>query len=95
MTRDHEECEGALTHSPLPLWTERHHIFPMYLCRAAGLLERPEVVPLCGTEHENVHHAIHHLLADGTQGGHRFAVRTQSYVDQFWAWWQEALSGQG
>lgn len=92
MTRDHEPCEGATYHAPLPLWTERHHIYPMYLCRLAGVPLRTELVPLCGTEHENIHHAIHHLLADGTQGGHRFPARTQIYIDAFWEWWQVALT---
>jgi len=62
----------------------------MYLSAALGQPVNPTVVPLCGTEHENVHHGLHHLINTG-DNPHRFADRTQSYVDVAWAWWQASL----
>jgi hypothetical protein len=80
MTRDAELCEGATYHSPLPLFTERHHVYPMYLAALLGVPANATVVPLCGTEHENVHHALRHLINTG-ENPHRFADRTRGYVD--------------
>ena len=90
MTRDAEPCVGATYHSPQPLWTERHHIFPMYLSALLDLPVVPLVAPLCGTEHENVHHALRHLINTG-ENPHRFADRTQTLVDAAWEWWQAAI----
>ncbi len=95
MSRDAELCQGATYHSPQPLWTERHHVIPMYLSALLGLPVVTIVVPLCETEHGNVHHALHHLINTG-ENPHRFADRTQGYVDDAWYWWQAAiLSGGG
>lgn len=91
MSRDLEACLGATYHSPLPLETERHHIFPMFMSELLGIPIVRELVPLCPTEHVNVHHAIEHLLLDGTPGGHRFADRTQTYIDRCWTWWTLTL----
>ncbi len=90
MSRDIELCAGSTYHSPLPILTERHHLMPKYLAALLGLPIDPTVVPLCGTEHENVHHALHHLINTG-ENPHRFADRTQSYVDVAWEWWQAAI----
>ncbi len=90
MSRDFEPCWGASYHSPQPLWTERHHIFPMYLSALLGLPVRPIVVALCATEHENLHHALRHLINTGNNP-HRFAERTQDYVDDAWYWWQASI----
>ncbi len=92
MTRDPELCMGSTYHSPMPLLTERHHVFPMYLSALLGQPINPTRVPLCGTEHSTVHHALEHLINTGEQGGHRFAERTQGYVDTAWSWWQAALT---
>ncbi len=91
MTRDSETCEGATYHSPRVVSTERHHVYPMYLAALLGQPVNPLMVPLCATEHDNVHHALHHLISEGQQGGHRFADRTQGYIEVAWAWWQAAL----
>ena len=96
MSRDSESCLGATYHSPVPLWTARHHIYPTYLCSLLSVAKRNELVPLCDTEHVNVHHALHHLISGGTQGGHSFSSRTQGYIDLAWGWWQAVLlSGSG
>ncbi len=92
MTRDAERCIGAESHSPADLWTERHHIFPAFLCDMAGIPRRHEIVPLCGSCHNNVHHAIAHLLASGTVGGHVLPFGSRILVYRWWAWWQEVLS---
>lgn len=92
MTADLELCIGAAEHRPMVLWTERHHVYPMYLCRLAGVPIRQRVEPLCGTCHENVHHAIHHLLADGTVGGHHLSAGSRALVYDWWAWWQDVIS---
>jgi hypothetical protein len=90
MTYDPEICQGALWHSPRAILTERHHLYPKYLSALLGLPVIPVVVALCGTEHENVHHALRHLINTG-DNPHRFAVRTQDYVDAAWTWWQTEL----
>ncbi len=90
MSRDIELCAGSTYHSPQPLWTERHHVFPMYLSALLGLPVVTILVPLCATEHENVHHALRHLINTGTNP-HRFADRTQGCVDAAWEWWQAAI----
>ena len=92
MTYDPELCQGAAYHSPRPITTERHHVYPKYLADLLGLPVIPVLVPLCGTEHENVHHALRHLINTG-ENPHRFADRTQGYVDAAWTWWQVALIG--
>lgn len=92
MTRDTEVCTGAGSHAPLPLWTERHHIFPTYLCDLLGVEERDEVLPLCGNCHERVHHAIRHLVNTG-ENPHRLSVRETSLVQAAWSWWQQTLAG--
>ena len=91
MTRDSEPCEGATYHAPQPLFTQRHHVRPKYLAALLGVPIDPTVVPLCATEHDNVHHALHHLINEGQQGGHRFADRTQGYIEAAWQWWGAAL----
>ncbi len=93
MTRDTELCAGATYHSPQPLWTERHHVYPMYLSALLGLPVIPIVVPFCETEHGNVHHALRHLINTGTNP-HRFAESTESYVEAAWTWWQAAILAQ-
>lgn len=92
MTRDSEECQGASYHSPLPLWTDRHHVIPKYLSALLGQPIDPRTVSLCATEHVNIHHAIVHLINEGSQGEHRFSARTQSYIDAAWTWWQGAVN---
>ncbi len=93
MSRDTELCEGATYHSPVPLWTERHHIYPKYLSGLLGVPVIEKLVPLCGTEHENVHHALRHLINTG-ENPHRFAAQTQGYVEAAWVWWQAELLAQ-
>lgn len=91
MTTDPEQCVGAEDHRPRAIETERHHVFPMYLCDLAGVPRRRELAPLCGTCHTNVHHAIHHLLKTGTVGGHVLPYGSRLLVYRWWAWWQEVL----
>lgn len=93
MSRDIEPCAGAYYHSPQPLWTERHHVHPKYLSALLGLPVDPILIPLCETEHGNVHHALTHLINTGTNP-HRFAEATQDCVDDAWSWWQEKLLAQ-
>lgn len=90
MSRDLELCEGALYHAPLPLWTERHHIFPTYLCSLLGVAKRHEIVPLCGNCHERVHHALKHLINEGSNP-HRLSPAETVIVERAWAWWQAEL----
>lgn len=94
MSRDSEPCMGAAYHSPTPLWTARHHIFPSYLCALLSVAKRNETVALCDTEHVNVHHVLDHLISEGAQGGHRLPPRTQTYIDRAWTWWQAVLLSQ-
>lgn len=91
MSRDPELCMGSTFHSPRAMTTERHHIYPKFLSALLGQPINPLVVPLCGTEHSNVHHALEHLINEG-DNPHRFAERTQGYVDAAWSWWQAAVT---
>ncbi len=90
MSRDWERCIGAESHTPADLWSERHHVFPKFLCDLAGIPRRPELAPLCGTCHANVHHGIEHLLENGTIG-HTLPYGSRLLVYRWWAWWQEAI----
>lgn len=90
MTRDTEECEGAAHHAPIPLWTQRHHIYPTYLCALLELPKRHEVVPLCGNCHERVHHALRHLINTGANP-HRLSSSEMALVMVAWEWWQWGL----
>lgn len=91
MSIDPENCIGAASHSPRPIETERHHIFPKYLCALLEVPERPEIVPLCGTCHSNVHHVLTTLINTGTLEGHRLSESSREIVNLAWGWWREML----
>lgn len=90
MSYDPELCQGS-GHSCAPLTTQRHHLFPKYLCGLLGVPYRREVVPLCGTCHDSVHHLLHHLINEGSASGHRRGAAYWSHVDAAWKWWQASL----
>lgn len=90
MSLDHELCVGASYHSPHPQWTERHHIYPMYLCGLLGVPDIHVLRPLCGNCHGRVHHALTHLINEGVQV-HRLSEGEQVLVNLAWSWWQGAL----
>lgn len=90
MSIDHEPCTGALYHAPLPLWTERHHVIPKYLC---ALLNKPVIhmlAPLCSNCHVRVHHALTHLINTG-ENPHRLSPREMTLVVIAWMWWVGSL----
>ncbi|MDP9143875.1 MAG: hypothetical protein M3N43_04120 [Actinomycetota bacterium] len=92
MSTDTEHCTGAAYHAPLPLWTERHHVYPKYLCALVGVAVIPLVRPLCDNCHSRVHHAIAHLINTGVPG-HRLSDSEMLLVNLAWSWWQGALLG--
>lgn len=49
-----------------------------------------EVAPLCGNCHFRVHHALTHLINEGSQV-HRLSDGEQLLVYLAWDWWQGAL----
>lgn len=78
-------------HAPIPIWTQRHHVFPKYLCALLGVPVRALVVPLCATCHGRVHHALVHLINSGANP-HRLSAGEAGLVVQAWAWWQSTLA---
>ena len=86
MSVDHEACTGARYHAPAPLWTERHHVFPMYLSRLLGVPVRRELAALCSNCHTRVHHALEHLISEG-ESPHRLSEGEAVFVAAAWAWW--------
>lgn len=90
MSVDAEQCQGAAYHSPQPGWTERHHVYPMYLTGLLGMATIPSLWPLCGNCHGRVHHALRHLINEGLQV-HRLSEREQALVTRAWNWWQSAV----
>lgn len=90
MSTDHESCTGAAYHSPLPLWTERHHVYAQYLCALLGVPAIPLVRPLCSNCHTRIHHVLTHLINTG-EPGHRLSDGEQLLVNLAWAWWQGEL----
>lgn len=90
MSTDPESCRGATYHAPLVLWTDRHHVIPKYLCALLGVPVVDEVVPLCASCHERVHHALTHLINTGLNP-HRLSANEATYVARAWDWWQRAL----
>ena len=90
MSVDFESCTGAAYHSPLPLWTERHHVYPMYLSALLGVPDVHLLRPLCANCHTRVHHVLAHLINSGEQG-HRLSDGEQLLVNLAWSWWQGEL----
>ena len=90
MSVDHESCVGAAYHAPLPLWTERHHIFPKYLSALLGVAEVPLLAALCSNCHTRVHHALHHLINAGTNP-HRLSDGESYLLNLAWSWWSQEL----
>ena len=88
MTTDGEACVGCATHRPAPITTDRHHVYPKYLCELLGMDDIPEVVPLCKTEHDNVHHVIEHFINEGTSGGHVLSWGANVLVALCVGWYQ-------
>lgn len=86
MTVDTEPCVGAAYHAPIPLWTERHHVYPKYLCSLLGVPEIPLVRPLCSNCHTRIHHILHHLINTG-EPGHRLSGGEALLVGLAWSWW--------
>lgn len=87
MTIDLELCTGS-SHAARPLVTDRHHVYPKYLCGLLGLPQRLERTPLCGACHDAVHHLLDHLVSDGETPGHRRGAGYWRWVDEAWSWWQ-------
>lgn len=92
MSADRELCAGAGYHAPAPLWTERHHVFPKYLCGLLGVTIIDALVPLCSNCHGRVHHALTHLINTGTNP-HRLSAAEANLVEHAWLWWQVSLLG--
>lgn len=56
----------AHTGGEVPASTELHHIFPLYLQKAAGIPDASidaDRIPLCGSGHSDVHFAITAILS--------------------------------
>jgi len=94
MTRTSKVCVGARYHSPIYYEIDNHHLFPKFLCALLGVPERRETVPLCATDHDNVHHALTALINTGTVGGHRLAPGSRLLVEAAWVWWRTTLEQQ-
>lgn len=90
MSIDREPCEGAGYHAPAPLWTERHHVYPKYLCGLLAIADRPELVALCPNCHGRVHHALTHRINTGANP-HRLSPAEAALVAAAWAWWVAEL----
>lgn len=81
-------CQGATDHRPVYAETDRHHVRPKYLAALLGLPIETRTVPLCSGCHDLVHHVLHHLINEGTMGGHRLSPRMHALVMDPWEWWQ-------
>ena len=62
----------------------------MYLSALLGVPIVHLVRPLCGNCHTRVHHALTHLINEGTQP-HRLSDGEQQLVALAWSWWQGEL----
>jgi hypothetical protein len=91
MSVDLEKCVGSRTHRPAVITTDRHHVYPKYLCALLELKEIGALVPLCKTEHDNIHHVIDHLINEGEAGGHVLSLGATILVNACWDWYQEVL----
>lgn len=81
-------CVGALEHRPAYAETDRHHVYPKYLCGLLGVPIIGLTVPLCSGCHDLVHHTLHHLINTGARGGHRLPAGAAELVERAWRWWQ-------
>jgi hypothetical protein len=84
-------CEGVRSHTPEPAEVDRHHTYPTYLCSALGIPKRRETVLLCSGCHDLVHHILHHLISEGSLGGHHPSAPLSVHIFAAWRWWQEQL----
>lgn len=87
MSYDPESCTGS-SHSCRPLTTQRHHLYPKFLCGLLGIPVIPVVTPLCGSCHDSVHALLVHLINEGATPGHVRGAGYWQWVDMAWAWWQ-------
>ena len=92
MTYDPQPCAASDHHRPLPVETDRHHIYPKYLCGLLGVPIIHTTVPLCGACHQAVHHVLEHLISDGEAPGHRWTTTAVGpWIAMAWHWWQSEL----
>lgn len=57
-------CQCAKSHTPVPVLTEQHHVYPKSeQIKAHGSVTDQERVALCSTGHHNVHAYINATLA--------------------------------
>ncbi len=92
MSRTSRVCAcGMADHTPQYAEVDSHHVFPKYMAGLLGIPERKETVALSSGCHDQAHHVIHHLINEGTVGGHRLAPGLRALVDQAWEWWQEEV----
>lgn len=88
-------CVLHRIHIPRPMVSQMHHAFPKYLqARALGITEERLVVdarfdrttiPVCGTDHDTLHHLIDAALRGDQPAGGRGAMRkwAQYAVNRF------------
>lgn len=58
----------AHTAAPVPSRTQGHHRHPVYLQnRVYGQIRDPELLWVCGTDHDNLHELISWLLGEGRE----------------------------
>lgn len=93
MSRTTRVCVGSLYHSPVYSETDSHHTFPLYMSALLGVPERKEMVILCATHHDEIHHVLRHLVNEGHPGGHRLAAGLHRLAMEAWTWWQDSVTG--
>lgn len=93
MTRTAHACaSGMADHTPQFAEVDRHHIHPLYLSGLLDVPDRPERAYLCSGCHDLVHHVIHHLVNEGSWGGHRLAPGLRALAQSAWAWWTTEMA---
>jgi hypothetical protein len=76
-------CALRQYHSPMPVVTQGHHRHPVYLQnRIYGAIRDPELLWLCGSDHDAVHAWLYWLLEE----------RARPTVDPGWMVKKEALT---
>lgn len=88
-------CELYVDHgSARPSITEGHHIFPVYLQnRVYGRIERPDLIYVCSTCHENTHAWLYWLLGERREPNPHPPARAKALAQRAYDWYMEESSG--
>ena len=80
--------------SSVPVITQGHHVYPVYLQnRAFGGIRLPELIWLCGTCHDSVHAWLYWLLGERKRPLMPVPARAKQLAVTAENWFRDAMAG--